>query len=486
MVKRYALLLMLALGDCLFPDSAHAQAIDRVAFANDIETMLFDKYMKAYFPKIIDKTGGAVYMCFDRQFNPTSPCEKNLDIESRHLFSTSFAAREHPEYAGYRQAADAIYAHIRDKWWDKANGGSGIRGGSNIGQFGQVCDKPVYHNGFALTGLANYYLTTHDTMALSIAKSTWKWINSKAYDSQYGLYYGYLNADGSLKNGDMTKNQDVLHHWVEGMAWLYMAWPDSPADSADKALLKSRIKESADLMTSNKWIRSDGSMILDLKRDMSGDDGTMNLGLAPEDVYLYYFYYLAIDTVPPQASVDNMKRVNAYVRTKSSPGRHLATQWWPDAELFTSYCSMAINYNAGESYVADCKTHWEYLKAHYFDPVYGGWYRDPDATNSKKGDEWQCTYHTFKCMIFARNMLLGSQKGWVDPRTTEVRRQAIMARAGSSQRKNRLYPIIGGTDRRFSAGTAWYDLKGNAVDLNAIGKPGTGKSASGVFIARER
>ena len=382
--------------------------------------MMIDHYMKAYFPKIIDRNDGGVYQCFNRQFNPTTPCTKNLDMEARHLFSSSMASILRPEYAGFRQAADAIYAYIRDRLWDKSNGGSGIRAGSNSGQIPPSCEKPVYHNGFALTGLAAYYLATRDATALDMAISTWKWIESKAYDTQYGMYYGWLNASGGLVGGNMTKNQDVLHHWIEGMAWLYIAWPPDGPDATSRALLKQRIKESADIFTSNKWIRSNGSIILSNNREMTTGTAQTNDGLDAEDVYLFYFYYLAIDMVPPQSAIDNLKRVHAYVRTKSTPGRHFATQWWPDAELFTSYCSMAVNFNAGDSYLQDCKTHWEYIKAHYFDPEYGGWYRDPDATNSVKGDEWQCTYHGFKCMLFARNMLYGSQKGWIDPKAPVV------------------------------------------------------------------
>jgi len=429
MRKELAFLAFLAGGVFLSANPVFAQAIDKEAFANDIDTMMIDRYMKAYFPKIIDNNGGGVYMCFNRQFNPTTPCTKNLDMEARHLFSTSMASILRPEYAGFKQAADAIYVYIRDRLWDKSNGGSGIRGGSTTGQIPPSCDKPVYHNGFALVGLSAYYLATHDTTALDMAISTWKWIESKAYDNQYGMYYGWLNSDGSLsaetnitgggRNGGMNKNQDILHHWIEGMAWLYIAWPPNRPDAADRALLKRRIKESADIFTSNKWIRSDGSIILYNNREMTAGS-QVNNGLDAEDVYLFYFYYMAIDETPPQTAIDNLKRVHAYVRTKSAPGRHFETQWWPDAELFTSYCSMAINYNAGDSYLQDCKTHWEYIKAHYFDPQYGGWYRDPDATTSLRGDEWQCTYHGFKCMLFARNMLLGSQKGWIDPRIPVV------------------------------------------------------------------
>lgn len=464
-----------------FGISVYSQAFDKVALATDIDTMMTNHYLKAYFPKIIDKKGGGVYMCFDRQFNSTSS-NKNLDMESRHLFSSSMGSIMHPEYAGFREAADSIYTYLRDKMWDKTNGGSGLHAGSGGGTFGPGCDKYVYHNGFALVGLSAYYLATKDTMALYIAKSTWKWIESKAYDDVNGMYYGWLNTDGTLAGGDRSKNQDVLHHWIEGMAWLSIAWPANSPDSADRALLRKRVKESSDIFCSNKWVRGDGSIILGNNREMTSGSGT-NDGLDAEDVYLFYFYYQAIDTVPPPFALENLKKVHAYVRGRSSPGKHFAGQWWPDAELLASYCSMGILFNAGDSYLEDCKKHWEFIKQAYFDPQYGGWYRDPGATNSGKGDEWQCTYHGYKCMLFCRNWLFESQKGWIDALKPSGAKQGAQVFQSHPQPKQSRYVLIANNgNRNIRQGAALYDLTGRSMDLKCIRSRLNSKNFTGVYI----
>jgi mannobiose 2-epimerase len=464
-------------------NSAHAQTLDRKALATDIDTMLTNHYLKAYFPKIIDKSGGGVYMDFDRQFNSLNSI-KNLNMESRHLFSASMGAIMHPEYAGFKQTADAIYAFIRDTWWDKSNGGSAIHAGQTSAQISPACDKPLYHNGFALTGLSAYYLATHDTMALHIAITTWKWIESRAHDSINGMYYGFLNSDGSLTNNEMKKDQDVLHHWIEGMAWLYIAWPANRPDSADRALLKKRVKESSDIFCGSKWVQSDGHIVKDNNRAMTAVSG-VNDGLDAEDVYLFYFYYQAIDTVPPLSAVTNLKKVHAYVRTKSTPGKHFADQWWPDAELLSSYCSMGILYNAGDSYLQDCKTHWGFIKQSYFDPQYGGWYYNPNDVTDPKGTEWECTYHVVKCLLFCRNWLLGSQKGWVNPLATNARQgEKSQALKNEAQLNKTHYIMVMNNGRQLKQATGLYDLMGRSASVKNIQTRLSNGNVAGVYIVK--
>ena len=116
--------------------------------------------------------------------------------------------------------------------WDTSQGGSAFHAGTNragtalstLGQYGPpdnnglVCDKPTYHEGFALTGLAAYFMVTGDTTALSMARATFTWVDRMAHDSRYGWYYGWLDATGRVL--DSTKDINYGMHWMEGMAWL--------------------------------------------------------------------------------------------------------------------------------------------------------------------------------------------------------------------------------------------------------------------------
>jgi hypothetical protein len=202
-------------------------------------------------------------------------------------------------------------------------------------------------------------------------------------------------------------------------------------------------------------------------------------------VYLFYFYYQAIDTVPPQSSLDNLKKVHAYVRTKSTPGKHFADQWWPDAELLSSYCSMGTLFNAGESYLQDCKTHWGFIKQSYFDPQYGGWYYNPGDLTHAKGDEWTCTYHVVKCLLFCRNWLLGVQKGWVNALTTSVRHEGSSLTQNNTAEPNKThYIMVMGNGPQIPRSAAIYDLMGRSTSLKNIQSKLTSKNQSGVYIVK--
>lgn len=210
---------------------ANAQTFNKKALATDIDTMMINHYLKKYYPKIVDTQYGGVLCGYDRQFNMSSMTDKPLNMEARHLWASSMGMILHPEYAGFKQAADSAFHFIRDKMWDKSNGGSAIHSGTvrqgtsfcTTGQYGPNngtlnCDKPTYHEGFALTGLSAYYLATKDTMALYIAKTTWQWMDKKAHDSQYGWYYGWLDVNGNVLS--TAKDDNFGMHWMEGMAWL--------------------------------------------------------------------------------------------------------------------------------------------------------------------------------------------------------------------------------------------------------------------------
>ena len=467
----------------------HAQTFNKKALATDIDTMMINHYLKKYYPTLIDAQGG-ILCGYNRQFAISSMTDKVLNMEARHLWASSMGMIMHPEYAGFKQAADAAFAWIRDKAWDKTNGGSAIHSGTNrgctamstTGQYGPNgttlnCDKPVYHEGFALTGLAAYYMATKDTMALYIAKTTFKWIDQKAHDSQYGWYYGWLDANGNVPSqAQNAKDDNYGMHYLEGMCWLYLVWPDDT--------LKARCKEIVEMFTTSKWLRSNNDICLYQNRTYTGCAGN-EYGHDAELVYLIYTCYQMIGMTAPDSVVKKLEAVHAFVRTLSTPGVHFQTQWWYDAELLASYCSMGTIYGMGDSYLNDCQTHWNFIKAHYFDPTYGGWYYNPDDVTDPKGTEWCATYHAFKCMMFCRNWLLGSTKGWVDPLSVGVKQdEKFLALKNAAQLKKTHFIMVMGNGPKLKQATGLYDLMGRSASLDIIQSRLDNHATAGVYIVK--
>jgi hypothetical protein len=139
----------------------------------------------------------------------------------------------------------------------------------------------------------------------------------------------------------------------------------------------------------------------------------------------------------------------------------------------------------GDSYLNDCQTHWNFIKAHLFDPVYGGWYYNPDDVTSPKGNEWTCTYHGFKCMLFCRNWLLGSTKGWVDPTATSVKQdEKFLALKNEAQLKKTHYLLAMGNGRQLKQATGLFDLMGRSASLDIIQSRLQKNGVAGVYIVK--
>jgi mannobiose 2-epimerase len=454
-----------------------ADDIDRRALAIDIDTMMINHYLKAYYPKIVSNNGEGVNVDVGREFNSSGGGNFNLDMQSRHLWSASMAMKLHPEYDGFKKAAEAAYTYIRDKMWDKADGGSAIRAG-NWGHW--EGEKALYSNGYAMSGLSAYYLATGDTMALYIAKTTFRYLDSKNYDKEFGWYFGW---------GHDRKNQDIGHHWLEGMAWLYQVWPENAPDTVGRGLLKKRVKEMSDLFLSSKWIRNDGGIILDNNREMTNGGGD-NPGLAAEDAYLIYFYYQAIGEEPTQEQKETLKKIHGYARAKgATPGQCFnvtpnSDRWWYDAEFMASLCCMGTILDAGDSYIADTKKHWEFIKDNYFDKQFGGCYKNPNDVNGPKGDGWQATYHSFKTMLFCRNWLTGSKKGWEGPISLAVKPGKKSGLKTAAPMRTSHYSYITGNKAELKNVNTLYDLRGRIMgQININGLSNNGK-ISGVYIAK--
>jgi mannobiose 2-epimerase len=473
-------------------NSVHAQTFNKTALATDIDTMMINHYLKKYYPAVVDKQYGGILTGYDRQFNMSGTTDKCLDMESRHLWSSSMGMMLHPEYSGFKQAADSAFYWIENKVWDKRNGGSAIHSGTNrqctgssaIGQYGPqdntglTCDKPLYHEGFALTGLSAYYMATKDTMALYIAKTTFKWLDQKAHDSVYGWYFGWLDSNGNVL--DQTKDDNFGMHWMEGMAWLSLVWPDST--------LKARVLEMLTLFTSPDWFRSDNDICYYQNRTYTDCNGE-EYGHDAELVYLIYTCYQMIGVTPSQTVVSKLKALHGFVETVSTPGVEFENQWWYDAELFASYGSMGALFTTGgdssDSYLTKCQTHWNFIKAQYFDHTYGGWYYTPYDSTYIKGYEWLATYHAFKCMLFVRNWLFGSQYGWVNPLVSSVKQgENIQAQKNELQPNKTHYIMIMGNSSQLKQATGLYDLMGRSVSLKYVQSRLSNGNVGAVYIVK--
>jgi cellobiose epimerase len=139
--------------------------------ANELENSLRQNLLETWYPKAVDWDSGGYYSNFTHDFQlKEGRQDKMIVTQSRHLWSNSKATVKYPDVAHYREAAQHGFKFLRDKMWDKENGG-----------FFQMVDrsgnpllereglKTAYGNSFGIYSLAAYFGATGDSAGLELA-----------------------------------------------------------------------------------------------------------------------------------------------------------------------------------------------------------------------------------------------------------------------------------------------------------------------------
>ena len=94
----------------------------------------------------------------------------------------------------YLDAADVGYRFLKDKMWDRKNGGFywevDVTGDNKLQR-----NKHLYGQAFALYALSEYYLATGKQEALDLAIQLFNVMEAKAHDKMYGGYLEWFNED---------------------------------------------------------------------------------------------------------------------------------------------------------------------------------------------------------------------------------------------------------------------------------------------------
>ena len=148
-------------------------------------------------------------------------------------------------------------------------------------------------------------------------------------------------------------------------------------------------------------------------------DGEIRLGHAIEIAFLLS---RAVDAglpaaylVPANASVDFVSRqaaknpIGIIPHTTDYKGttRDSEQYWWAQTELLRGLAHFAMHRNRPDL-TTQFRKALEQVQKHFIDPVYGGWFKKPDAAELDKGDPWKVGYHV--TMMLTEMMRLQGMK----------------------------------------------------------------------------
>lgn len=159
-----------------------------------LERNLKEAIVRFWYPRSLDTKNGGYTIAADAKgvFDPAA--SKGIVTQSRMLWFFSRLAREGYEPKQNLAAAEHGFRFLRDKMWDKKNGGFYWEMDAAGGQIIRP-KKHMYGESFALYALSEYYLASKNKAALDLANELFRLMEAHAYDKQYGGYLEFFNED---------------------------------------------------------------------------------------------------------------------------------------------------------------------------------------------------------------------------------------------------------------------------------------------------
>jgi len=429
-IKYLAILVLLPVAFTYGQSSA-----ERLRIANEMEYSLKAELLNVWYPRSIDTANGGFTSAYTYDFKEAANQDKMIVTQARHVWTNSKASELYPDIDYYKKGATHGFYFLRDKMWDKVNGGFY----SLTDRQGNVKSKikEAYGNAFGIYGLAAYYHSSGDTAALSLAKQAFLWLDKHAHDPVYKGYYQHLQNDGTPIKRDASvastsdlgyKDQNSSIHILEAFTELYGVWKNDT--------LRSRLQEMLSLvrdviMTRTGYLQlffysdwkpvtfRDSSQAVILQHRYLDH---VSFGHDVETGYLMleasHVLELTNDTITERIAkhaIDHAlsngwdKAVGGFYDEgyyfKNKPGITIirdSKNWWAQAEGLNSLLLMADKYpDDSMHYFEKFQLQWKYVETYLIDHVHGDWYeggidKEPEKAKAQKGHIWKATYHNFR------------------------------------------------------------------------------------------
>lgn len=432
MTYRYSTLLLLALFfACHSPEKNQKEIL-----AGQMEKHLRSEVLDKWYPHAMDTMDGGFLSNFSYNFQPGEKQEKMIVTQSRHVWTNSKAALKYPEIGYFKTGAGHGFAFLRDKMWDRQNGGFYWLVDKQGNQIGDPM-KTAYGNAFGIFALAAYYDAWGDKSALDLAKEAFLWLDTHAHDSINGGYYQHLDPDGTpISRPEDTpstsdlgyKDQNSSIHILEAFTELYHVWPDP--------LLRDQLEEML-LLIRDQIVTEKGYLTLFLYPDWR----PVTFVDSTEEVILEHHYldhvsfghdvetgFLMIeasetlgwenDTVTHRIAKKMIDHAlengwddsvggfydEGYYFKDGFRITHDTKNWWAQAEGLNALLLMAKLYPEDpHDYYNKFEKLWQYTDTYLIDHENGDWYsggldKQPELKTAGKGNIWKGIYHHYRSL----------------------------------------------------------------------------------------
>lgn len=404
--------------------------------ADQMEEHLKTEVLDKWYPLSMDTVDGGFLSNFTYDFKPGEKQEKMIVTQSRQVWTNAKASLKYPKIQYYRKGAKLGFEFLRDKMWDRENGGFYWLVGKQGNQIGDPM-KTAYGNAFGIFALAAYYDATQDESVLKFAKEAFYWLDTHAHDSINGGYYQHLEPDGTPISRPLEtpstsdlgyKDQNSSIHLLEAFTELYQVWPDP--------LVKDRLEEML-LLIRDQIVTEKGYLTLFLYPDwkpVTFVDSTEEVILVhhnldhvsfghdvetgflmieasevlgwKNDTTTYLIAKKMIDHALENGWDENVGGFydEGYYFKKGFRVTHDTKNWWAQAEGMNALLLMDELYpDDPHDYYGKFEKLWNYADKYLIDHENGDWYsggldKQPELKTVGKGNIWKGIYHHYRSL----------------------------------------------------------------------------------------
>ena len=353
---------------------------------------------------VVDPAGG-FYGVVMNDGKAIEKAPKGAVLNARILWTFSRAYRQYGLEA-YKQMADRAADYYIRYFVDPTYGG--VFWQLDNEGYPKDATKQTYACAFGIYGLAEHFRATGDHRSLETALKLYNTLEEKVHDKAgQGYIESFLRdyskaplkgVDGQV-NASKTMNTHI--HVLEAYTTLYQAWPDEG--------LKNNLRELLGILQTKLYNPRTNHLILYCDDYWNPIGETDSYGHDIETSWLMSEAAAVIGDPVLKKQVDEqavkmartalkegLNAEGAMLYEKSPEGMVKRMSWWPQCETIIG-CVNAWQLSGDPSFLEAALRNWTYVKTHFIDHQYGGWFKDltedGQPLNHPKVSDWNCPYH---------------------------------------------------------------------------------------------
>lgn len=410
--------------------------VSRSQLASEIEQVLWQRILPAWYPRSLDSQGGGFWEEFDQDWTRRPSNSRFLVYQARMTWVPAAVALVYPDR---RQQYLAYTEHglrfLKDRMWDARHGGFLDRVDMQGGSDRELMPwKQLYSLAFGLFAASAAHEAMRDELSGSLARDAFRWIDEHAHDARHGGYFEHLTAEGqpvARESSDQPpgdrpsvigqlghKSMNAHIHMLEALIALARVWDDGR--------LRQRLEEVF-LIVRDKIVRPEGHLAMFCARDFTPVDQRSSFGHELEIAYLL----VEAAELLARRDADVTRRVALRLVDHSlrwgwdsqhggffdeGPPAGEATRrekvWWVQPEGMNGLLTADhLARGKGPQYYDTFVKTWRFFRDRMVDPVHGGCYdtvAEDGATlpdKRHKATPWKTAYHVTRALLLATQRL---------------------------------------------------------------------------------